>query len=447
MRANFRGRATLIGLLAAIILVLGAGPAGAVPAFTAKTNQPCAACHVGGFGPHLTPFGRKFKLEGYTMDAGNDAFPVSAMAVASFVSTSKAQDPPPADNYSGNNNFTLDQFSFFIAGGIGDHIGAFSQITYDGVARKFSWDNTDIRLVDHLNLSGNDVLVGVSFNNNPTVQDVWNSTPAWGFPYTSSALAPAPAAGTMFDGGLAQSVIGTSLYAYWNDSIYTEVSLYWTPANRFLSAMGTDFGPGPISGMAPYFRLAYQKNFGDQNFEVGFFSFIPSLLPGGDNTTGKTDTYTDVGLDASYQYIGGGDDIYTVNARYTHEHQSLAASYLLGNSLNPTNTLNDIRVDASYYWHNTIGGTVQFFNTSGSADALLYGGSATGSPNSTGFTFQLDATPWGNGDAWLGGRLNLRVGIQYTVYTRFDGASSNYDGSGRSASDNNTLRIFTWLAL
>jgi hypothetical protein len=42
--------------------------------------------------------------------------------------------------------------------------------------------------------------------------------------------------------------------------------------------------------------------------------------------------------------------------------------------------------------------------------------------------------------------LNLRLGIQYTGYTRFDGGSSNYDGTSRSAHDNNTLFLFYWLA-
>ena len=40
----------------------------------------------------------------------------------------------------------------------------------------------------------------------------------------------------------------------------------------------------------------------------------------------------------------------------------------------------------------------------------------------------------------------MRVGLQYTAYSRVDGASHNYDGAGANASDNNTLRIFTWLA-
>ncbi|GAA0582137.1 cytochrome C [Rhizomicrobium electricum] len=442
---RFRLASWIVAIFA--LAMFAVAPALAVPAFTAKTGQPCSACHVGGFGPQLTPFGRKFKLEGYTMDAGTKAFPMSAMAVSSFVTSSKAQDTPPADHYSTNNNFSLDQVSLFVAGGIGDHFGGFVQLTYDGVGRTFSWDNADIRVTDHVTVFGNDVLVGLSFNNSPGVQDVWNTLPAWGFPYTSSALAPAPAVGTMFDGGFAQSVLGTSAYAYWNDHIYTEVGLYWTPANRFLIAMGSTSGPGPISGAAPYFRVAYQKDYGNQNFSIGGFGFFPSIDPGGDTTTGKTDSYADFGLDASYQYIGDGDNIYALNARYTHEAQDLTATALLGGAEKSNNTLDDIRFDASYYWHNLVGGSVQFFNTEGSSDALLYADNRTLSPRSTGVTFQIDATPWGQGDAPLGGRLSLRVGLQYTAYMRFDGAGSNYDGNGRNASDNNTLRIFTWLAL
>ena len=59
---------------------------------------------------------------------------------------------------------------------------------------------------------------------------------------------------------------------------------------------------------------------------------------------------------------------------------------------------------------------------------------------------QLDYTPWGAGNGPLGPLVNLRVGVQYTVYGQFNGARHNYDGSGASASDNNALRVFTWLA-
>ena len=64
-----------IALMAALVTP----PASAVPAFTDQTGQPCQACHVGGFGPQLTPFGREFKLGGYTMRVKGN-LPLAAMA-------------------------------------------------------------------------------------------------------------------------------------------------------------------------------------------------------------------------------------------------------------------------------------------------------------------------------------------------------------------------------
>ena len=436
------------GVAVPIVAVFTATPASAVPSFAEQTGEPCSACHVGGFGPQLTPFGRTFKLEGYTMRAAAGlSNPLSAMAVASFVNTATDQSSPPAPHYGTNNNATIDQVSVFVAGGIGDHFGGFTQWTYDGVGRAFSWDNLDLRATDHVTIKGMDVLVGVSLNNAPTVQDAWNSLPAWGYPYTGSDLAPAPATATIFDGGMAQSVLGTSVYAYWDSTVYTEAGLYWTPAHGFLKAMGTDEGPGPLAGAAPYLRMAYQKDYGDQNFELGAFGFFPDLHPGGDMITGKTDSYTDLGFDGSYQFLGTADNIYTFNARYTSERQNLAATFLLGGAAKASNNLEDFRMDASYYWENTIGGTVQFFDTWGSRDTLLYGDNSTFKPDSTGFTFQVDGTLFGHDMSVLGGRFNLRAGLQYTLYTKFDGASTNYDGFGRNASDNDTVRLFIWTAL
>ena len=82
----------------------------------------------------------------------------------------------------------------------------------------------------------------------------------------------------------------------------------------------------------------------------------------------------------------------------------------------------------------------------GSPDDLLYGANRTLKPNTSGLIFQLDGTPFGAGGSPLGKRFNMRVGVQYTLYTRFNGASRDYDGGGANASDNNTLRVFTWIA-
>jgi hypothetical protein len=40
----------------------------------------------------------------------------------------------------------------------------------------------------------------------------------------------------------------------------------------------------------------------------------------------------------------------------------------------------------------------------------------------------------------------VRVGAQYTAYSKFNGASDNYDGFGRNARDNNTLFLYVWAA-
>jgi hypothetical protein len=416
--------------------------ASALPAFAVQTGQTCTACHVGGFGPQLTPMGREFKLEGYTMRAGTEfTVPVSAMAVASFVHTMKDQAGPPAPHYAVNNNVSLDQANLFIAGGIGEHFGGFSQFTFDGVGRTFSWDNLDLRVTDRETLFGSDVLFGASFNNSPSVQDVWNTLPAWGFTYTSSKLAPSPAASPVLDGALAQAVTGVSAYSWWDMSFYVEAGLYWMPPHGFLRAVGVDAagGPGILAGTAPYFRLAYQKDFGDQNFEAGAFAFFAGLYPGGDRTTGQSDHFSDFGLDASYQFIGDNDNIYQVNARYMHEEQHLNASRALGNATYAHDTLDEVKLDGSYYWHNELGGTLNLFNTWGSSDPLLYASNPTLKPDSQGVLFQIDATPFGTNPSFLGPRFNVRVGIQYTAYARFDGSTHN-------ASDNNTLRIFTWFA-
>jgi len=430
----------------ATALILMTERAEAVPAFAAQTGQPCAACHVGGFGPQLTPFGREFKLEGYTLRAGDDfTTPLSVMAIASYLQTGKATNFAPAPGFGTNDNVALDKLSAFLAGGYGDHFGGLAQFTYYGVGSAPTWDVLDLRTVDHLTLDGQDVLVGLSLNNNPSVEDAWNTLPAWGFPYTKTALAPGPGTVPVI-GALAQTVVGMDAYAWWNSSIYTEAGLYMDPGQGFLSKVGdVSSEANELAGPAPYLRVAYQKDYDDQNFEVGAFGFFPRLR-GSYTITGQSNDYRDLGVDASYQFTGNGENIYQVNAAYIDEHQSRNASSLLDAS-NPTDTLQDLRLDASYYWHNMFGGTIQHFDTWGSPDPLLYASDGNFRPNSSGFEFQIDATPWGVTPSPLGPRFNMRVGLQYTAYTEFNGAVTNYNGAGRNAADNNAFRIFIWSAM
>jgi len=129
-----------------------------------------------------------------------------------------------------------------------------------------------------------------------------------------------------------------------------------------------------------------------------------------------------------------------LHATYLHERQTLDATFGAGGSANPANTLNTMRVDASLLTTSRVGGSLGFFTMSGDADTLLYApnpvtGSATGKPNSSGVIAELQFMPW----------INTRFSLQYVAYQKFNGGTSNYDGAGRKASDNNTLYLLTWL--
>jgi hypothetical protein len=44
-------------------------------------------------------------------------------------------------------------------------------------------------------------------------------------------------------------------------------------------------------------------------------------------------------------------------------------------------------------------------------------------------------------------KAQVKLSLQYIAYTKFNGSSTNYDGSGRDASANNTLFLSAWFAL
>jgi len=435
---------TIAPLISLAALALGPGAAYALPAFAAQTGQPCQACHVGGLGPQLTEFGRKFKLEGYTLRVNNN-IPLAAMVQVSATQTQKDVQPP-VPSFAANGNFAFDQTSLFLAGGLGEHVGAFIQATYDGVAHAFHWDQTDVRFTEKAQFMGQNLVTGISINNAPGVQDPWNTLPSWGFPYTFSELAPSPGTVPLLNGAFSQDTLGATAFVWLNNEYYAEFGEYASPGAGTLRRLGADpTAPGDIDGAAPYGRLAWQHHVMGGALELGAFGMAAAIHPGLDRTTGATDHYDDLGLDGSYIKTLPNSDVITVNARYLHERQNLLATCALDGVTTgcSDNHLDDVRVDVAYYWRNWIGLTVQGFNTSGNGNPTLYAGNRTLSPDSTGAVIQLDATPFG-GEPQPQRRVNVRVGLQYFLYTRFNGASSNFDGAGTKASDENAFRVFAW---
>jgi len=437
-------------LLAGLWLLLGlAGTAQAVPSYTRQTGQECASCHVGSFGPQLTPYGMKFKIGGYTdSDGGEGKVPLSAMLVGTYTATSKGQPGGAAPRYSDNNNTALQEVSVFLAGKLGEHVGSFSQITYSGIARKSALDHVDIRAAGEARLAGHDVTLGVSLNNNPTLQDPFNTLPAWRFPYTTSDLAPAPGAAPLLDGGLEHTVIGATGYAYLDNGLYAEMGGYTNLSRSFLEKTNVIMDPTDpgkqVKGVAPYWRLGYFKDNKRDAYSVGLVGMSARL--GDYGLGGPADRYNDLGVDASYQFLGNRQHVFTVAGSYIHERQKLDATFGGGGADNSRLSLNQWNVSSSYHYNKTYGVTVRYFNITGTQDNTFYGDNRSGRPDSSGWTLQGDWTPFGKESSWGAPWANVRLGLQYTWYNRFNGAKDNYDGSGRNAKDNNTLYGFIWTA-
>ena len=125
--------------------------ASALPSFAQQTGQPCATCHVGAFGPQLTPFGRSFKLGGYTLEAPDThSIPLAAMLVASYTQTKSGQPDNAGPHDGRNDNFSVQEASLFLAGRVSDHVGVFAQTTYSDIDRLLTLDNVDVRYAQQL---------------------------------------------------------------------------------------------------------------------------------------------------------------------------------------------------------------------------------------------------------------------------------------------------------
>lgn len=434
-------------VIALIITLACFVPAGnAVPSYSRQTGLACSSCHYNP--PELTPFGRKFKLEGYTLASKPEvsegkkdhnsslhlleAFPLSILFQTSFTSTKS--NVPGTQN--GNWEFPQ-QASLFLAGAWADHVGSFMQVTYDAQADNFSWDNTDIRAAANTGkLFGKQLTYGTTLNNNPTVEDLWNSTPAWGFPFVSTDVAPSPAAGAIINGTLAQDVAGIGGYAMWNDHFYIDGTVY---RSEHIGAAQPNDGSCcaiNIRGAAPYWRLAYQTVNGNNDFEIGTYGMHLRSTPG--SIVGLEDSYTDWAADFQYNRTipQWKNDVFTLRGTYIRENSSLIASAAAGAAGFAGHHLNTVQGEAEYHFGNRVSATAGLFSITGTADPTLYPeaavtGNLNGSPTSRGYILNLSYWP----------QQNVNLGVQYTGYTRFDGGSTNYDLAGRSASGNNSVYL------
>ncbi|MDE3174627.1 MAG: cytochrome C [Pseudomonadota bacterium] len=440
------------------VLALGSQPAQAVPSFARQTGQPCAACHTAF--PELTPFGRRFKLSGYTLGGGDDKIPpLAAMLMPGFTHTRAAQDAPPAPGLRTNDNLAIQQVTGFYAGKVYGDLGAFIQVSLNPVTQQLWFDASDVRYVKNVNLFGKDGYIGVTVNNTPTVQDVWNTVDAWAFPEIGSSFAANSVPGTHID-ALAQVAGGAGMYLWWNDMLYAEMTAYRGYDRGIQEAFGMQPGPSPDAqiGTIPYWRVALEPHWGNHYVMVGTYGLYGQTVPGGAFGTG-TDKYLDLGVDAQYQYDGDKYSV-TVKAANTYEKQRLDSSFAQGISANPTDWINSFKTSASFVWDHTYSLTGGYFNVQGSSDAGLSangvwgGNSVNNSPNGDGLIFDLAYLPFSKGAPGPDKQMNVRLGVEYVKYLHLFGGTNNFDGAigtpgaggTHNANGNDTLFLYAWAA-
>jgi hypothetical protein len=432
-----------IAVLSALTGLL-ATPAMAVPSYARQTGLSCSACHT--TPPELNGAGRRFKLLGYTDRADDTAavkndpgtrhsgldllktLPISAWFESSLTSLKTAQ---PGTQ---NGNFELPQdVSLFLSGAWASHVGSFSQITYSTQDDHFTIDNTDVRFANKTKLSGRELVYGLTLNNNPTIEDLWNSTPGWGFPFIASDAAPTPTAAPIIS-SLAQDVAGLGAYAMWDSHFYLGGTVY---RSQHVGTAQPNTGQNAgfnIQGVAPYWRAAWQFSSPTNQLEIGTYGMHMASTP--NSVSGVRDTFTDWAFDFQLDHTLFRYDTLSVRGTYIHESSTLDATLAAGGAQTSTHHLDSTNINAAYHFGNRFSASVGWFDTSGTADSLLFpqsavSGSANGDPKSAGFVTSFSYWPV----------QNVQLGLQYTAYTRFNGASTNYDGAGRDASANNTTYV------
>jgi hypothetical protein len=174
--------------------------------------------------------------------------------------------------------------------------------------------------------------------------------------------------------------------------------------------------------------------------------------------------FSDLGFDAQYQYLLDPHSV-TIQFAYMRNHTRYsdaqargdAAFYQAGGSVqlapgNASDTTHTLRAKFTYVYQAKYGASVGVFRLSGSTNTVnqTAGYDISGALRRTaGASSNLSGNPGTDGstlEAFWTPIQNMRIGVQYTGYGRFNGATNNYDGFGRNARDNNTLFTYIWVA-
>ncbi|NJD06664.1 MAG: hypothetical protein FIA97_09220 [Methylococcaceae bacterium] len=478
-------------IVAALILPQ---PAVALPSFARQTGEACTSCHVQTWGADLTPRGRDFKLNGYTEGDASRLPPFSVTVdgtVAAQVNPNRSAISPANSAYKA---------SLYYAGRIAPHLGAYASGSYQNVndeLDEYYLDKFDLRFANAVELGGHRLNYGLTANNQPGLQDLWNTTPAWSFtravplsrsfhPSGSStppfglggryefhvweSLLPTGTrvgrnptlfrvgdlrrgfnrmAPTLMDGVLAGNSGGASAYFMLDRWLYLEGGAYASLPRDVQDGIGRGYPlqsrsvffnqPDPqLDGGAPYWRVAVQHQWGGHYVSIGHFGLAaswkarrslggltPELLvvrP----TSDRIDV-TDLGVDATYQYLANPDHIFELKGVYLRERREGRVGTSLLSVFGPVSTspasplTEVVRINAAYTWAQTVGiafgyhrymdDPVEVSFLSPFAYRVVRGELQVRDREA--YVAELAFTPFGKNDSLAAPWLNLRLNLTY----------------------------------
>ena len=131
-----------------------------------------------------------------------------------------------------------------------------------------------------------------------------------------------------------------------------------------------------------------------------------------------------------------GQAIQIRRLHYRRQNYDMPDPMMMGATMPVSNSSKVFRINGSCVYQRKYGATLGYFSITGNADANQYMmgevmGSRTGTPDTKGYVAEIDYLPM----------EKIKLALQYTAYSKFNGASTDYDGFGRNAADNNTVYV------
>ncbi len=473
MKRKNLGRMTLAALVAAAFALCSPRGAYAIPSFARQTGLACASCHT--VFPHLTPFGRFFKLHGYTMTSAklikalkvyfkNDttmvkrvALQISHIPMVSVRIASRWNDQAGGGNlvpagpvtagqgfmstpegYGGNDALNIVAgSSLYIAGEITPNMGSFLEFGgVDDAGGSFGLGMFDLALVSNSQkLVGMDFVYGIRAEDGLGAGDPSNTVGTWGL---NSTLMGLSTHNTLFDAGIAM-MEGGELFGmlgnFNSGGLYASVGAYRPSVDQTMNSylQGSLAGDGSFDGTNGaangYLRLSYYlPPIGNNLYtEIGTFGYVGSLNMTATQLSALADPryidhYSDYGVDLQAQYIGGKN---LVELFALFQDQKDGAFYGIDELTGfpgdgEAVSRQGLGVKADYYYDGTIGCYAKY----------LYQSSAQLKDiNVSGGIIGASYFPWEN--------VNLR--LEEALYSRYNIGIAQYaPGAGLSARPTHT---------